>query len=125
MLYFFYQLHNIFIMDYYKILCLEKDCTQEDIEKAYIKLSSKSLHMKDKLTLLSNAFEVLYDENKRKKYDTEGQIYFNFTPTQVVYDYIHYPQKGFVTRLFCNRYRLHNDFLIHDEIENSHILGRG
>ena len=112
-------------MDYYKILGLTRDCSQEDVEKAYRELSPKSLFVKGKLTLLSNAYEVLYDEQKRKKYDKEGNICFNFLPPQVIYDYVHYPQKGFVTRLFCNRYRLHNDFLIHDEIETSHILGRG
>lgn len=112
-------------MDYYKILGLNRDCTKEDVEKAFRELSPKSLFVKDKLKSLSNAFEVLYDEKKRKKYDKDGKICFNFLPPQVIYDYVHYPQKGYVTRLFCNRYRLHNDFLIHDEIETSHILGRG
>ena len=54
-------------MDYYKILGLNRDCTKEDVEKSFRELSSKNLLKKDKLKSLSNAFEVLYDEKKRKK----------------------------------------------------------
>ncbi len=112
-------------MDYYKILGLTRDCSQDDIEKAYRDIAPKVLFRKGALMVFSNAFEVLYDKKKRKKYDTDGKIHFNFCDPQIVYDAIFYPQRGFVTRLFCNRYPLHNDFLIHDEIETSHILGRG
>lgn len=113
-------------MDYYKLLGgLKKDCSQEDIENAYKQLAPKFILRKGGLQLISNAYEILSDPKLRKKYDKEGIIHINFTNPNIVYDSIFYPKKGIVTRLFCNRYPLHNDFMIKDSVETSHILGRG
>tara|TARA_B100000035_G_C20981006_1_gene545433 strand:+ start:745 stop:1086 length:342 start_codon:yes stop_codon:yes gene_type:complete len=113
-------------MDYYKLLGgLKKDCSLEEIENAYKQLAPKYLMIKGGLMILSNAYEILSDPKLRERYDRDGIIHVNFTDPRLIYDAIFYPQKNIVTRFFCNRYPLHNDFLIHDEIENSHILGRG
>lgn len=81
--------------DYYKILGVDKDTSQNDIKKSYRKLAKKyhpDLNPNDnkaqeKFKELNEAYEVLGDADKRKKYDqfgnradySNGQ---NFDPSQ-------------------------------------------
>lgn len=112
-------------MDYYKLLGgLKKNCSQEDVENAYKQLAPKFILSKGGLQLISNAYEILSDSKLRERYDKDGRIHINFTDPNVVYDSVFNPQKKFVTRLFLNRYPLYNDFMIKDNVETSHILGR-
>lgn len=68
-------------IDYYKILGLDKNATQEDIKKAYRKLARKyhpDLNPNDKdahkkFQQINEANEVLSDPDKRKKYDQYGK----------------------------------------------------
>jgi curved DNA-binding protein len=65
-------------MDYYKILNVEKNASQEEIKKNYRKLSLKTHPDKggdeNKFKELNEAFQVLGDENKRKEYDFKLQF---------------------------------------------------
>lgn len=76
--------------DYYQTLGVERTASQEELQKAYRKLArkyhpdvSKELGAEDKFKQLTEAYEVLKDPDKRKKYDAlgtgwrEGQ---DFTP---------------------------------------------
>lgn len=84
--------------DYYEILGVEKTSTPQDIKKAYRKLAKKyhpdlnkgSEEAAEKLKEVNEAFEVLSDPEKRKKYDQFGSAYqdgMNFDPSQYGYEY--------------------------------------
>jgi len=68
-------------IDYYKILGVDKNASQEDIKKAYRKLARKlhpDLNPNDKeankkFQQINEANEVLSDPEKRKKYDQYGK----------------------------------------------------
>jgi len=68
-------------IDYYKILGIDKNATQEDIKKAYRRLARKhhpDLNPNDKnakanFQQINEANEVLSDPEKRKKYDHYGK----------------------------------------------------
>ena len=66
--------------DYYKTLGVSKDASQEEIKKAYRKLARKyhpdtnpgDKKAEEKFKEISEAYEVLGDEEKRKQYDQLG-----------------------------------------------------
>ena len=68
-------------IDYYKILGIEKNASQEDIKKAYRKLARKyhpdlnpgDKEAEKKFKELNEANEVLSHEENRKKYDKYGE----------------------------------------------------
>ena|SRR5688572_6727745 len=72
-------------IDYYKILGLNKNATEEEIKKAYRKLARKhhpDLNPNDKeahimFQQINEANEVLSDPEKRKKYDQYGENWKN------------------------------------------------
>ncbi len=68
-------------IDYYKILAIDKNASEEDIKKAYRKLARKlhpDLNPNDKdaqkkFQQINEANQVLSDPEKRKKYDEHGK----------------------------------------------------
>lgn len=68
-------------IDYYKILGVSKDIPQKDVRRAYLKRAKQfhpDLHPEDpkakaKFQALTEAYEVINDPEKRKKYDQFGQ----------------------------------------------------
>jgi len=81
--------------DYYEILGVPRDATQEQIKKAYRKLA-KAYHpdanpgnkeYEEKFKLINEAYEVLGNPENRKKYDQLGSRFnfangFDFDPSQ-------------------------------------------
>lgn len=75
---------------YYKTLGLEKNCSDEDIKKAYRKLAmvwhpdkhvtsspEKQKIAEDKFKEINNAYEILSNKEKREMYDRTGDFNFN------------------------------------------------
>lgn len=68
-------------VDYYKILGVNKDIPQNDVKKAYLKRAKQfhpDLHPNDpkakaKFQALNEAYTVINDPEKRKKYDLFGE----------------------------------------------------
>ena len=68
-------------IDYYKILGVDKNASQDDVKKAFRKLARKyhpdlnpnDPSAKDKFQEINEANEVLSDPEKRKKYDEYGE----------------------------------------------------
>ena len=86
--------------DYYKTLDVDKNASEDDIKKAFRKLAKKyhpDLNQDDneaqeKFKEINEAYEVLGDPEKKKKYDTFGSGYNfsggqNFDPSQYGYSY--------------------------------------
>ena len=66
--------------DYYKILESDRNATKQDIKKAYKKLAlkyhpdvNKSSDASEKFKKISEAYEILGDDNKKRQYDLGGQ----------------------------------------------------
>jgi curved DNA-binding protein len=68
--------------DYYKTLGIERTASQQDVQRAYRKLArklhpdiSKEPGSEDRFKEITEAYEVLKDSDKRKKYDQFGQAW--------------------------------------------------
>jgi molecular chaperone DnaJ len=67
--------------DYYEVLGLQKNASKEDIKSAYRKLAlqyhpdrNKQQGAEEKFKEISEAYAVLSDDEKRKRYDTYGHV---------------------------------------------------
>lgn len=71
---------TIIMKDYYEILGVARNATQDDIKKAYRKLAHKYHPDKTKgddkkFKELNEAYEILHDDKKRAQYDTYGKTF--------------------------------------------------
>jgi curved DNA-binding protein len=75
---------NVVQKDYYEILGLNRDATEDEIKKAYRKLALRyhpdhhpdDLESEDKFKQIGEAYAVLSDPEKRDEYDYSGHVQF-------------------------------------------------
>ena len=71
--------------DYYEILGINKNASEDEIKKAYRKLAMKyhpdknpnNKEAEEKFKKINEAYEILSDKEKRKKYDLYGKDFNN------------------------------------------------
>lgn len=108
-------------MDYYKILGLSKNCSENDIKKSYRKLALKwhpdrnpqnKKEAEDNFKKISESYQVLSDKKLRKEYDMGGNINIqnqnnNFDPFDI-FDTFFNDNFDFINQF--NRKRYSNNF---------------
>ena len=83
--------------DYYEILGITKDASEDEIKKAYRKLAaeyhpdvSKDPKANEKMALINEAYATLKDPDKRANYDQYGSnedMSYNYNPSNNNYEY--------------------------------------
>ena len=115
-------------MNYYEILGLKENCSQKDIIKNYKKLAL--LFHPDRggneeiFKNLSQAYEILSDNEKRKKYDNNYPLeYYELYSNPIdLFDQIIRKSDIIFIESRINNNSLYNDFYDEDNIKNSIFL---
>ena len=117
-------------MNYYEILGLKENCSQKSIKKRYKKLALKFHPDKkgdeEKFKNVSLAYEVLSDNEKRKKYDNNFPLeYFDLYSNPIdLFDKIIKKSDIIFLESKINNNSLYNDFDDEDDINNSIFFRR-
>ena len=117
-------------MNYYKILDLDYNCNEKDIKKQYKKLAKKYHPDKkngdiEKFKLISEAYEILSNSDKKYKYDNNMILEYHdlfVNPFDLFNEIINKSDIVFIQSK-KNNY-LYSDLHINDNIKDSIFLTR-
>ena len=114
-------------MNYYKILDLDKNCSQKEIMKKYKKLALKYHPDKggdqEKFKIIAEAYEVLSDNEKREKYDNNYPLEYYETYTNPFDLFDEIIRKSDIVFLQSKKNNwLYEDFDNEDDINSSIFL---
>ena len=115
-------------MTYYSILNVDEKCNKKDIKLAYIKLSIK-YHPDhytgdiDRFKLVSEAYEILIDDYKRKVYDNSDKdiLYMNHINPFDIYNKFFNRSKGGIIKSYIGK-KIYDDYFFKDNVKKSYIL---
>jgi len=101
--------------DYYKVIGIPKTATQDEIKKAYRKLAIKyhpdknkgNKAAEEKFKEIAEAYEVIGDAAKRKKYDELGSEWNQYQNKNNDYGYSDFGGQG---QYRANHYNMNEDF---------------
>ena len=115
--------------NYYSILNLKNDCTRKEIRSSYIKLSKKYHpdNIKDGnidlFKLVSEAYEILIDNYKRKVYDNSDKdiLYDNYINPFDIYNKIFKKSNNGIIKSYIGK-KIYDDYFFKDNVKKSYIL---
>ncbi|MFX0074562.1 MAG: DnaJ domain-containing protein [Candidatus Hermodarchaeota archaeon] len=99
--------------NYYEILEVEKDASEEEIKLAYRRLAKKfhpdlnqsDPNAKEKFIKLHEAYDILSDPQKRKIYDQAGYNPRNIDLSDLLWRYNSARIREFLRQMYSNYYR--------------------
>jgi curved DNA-binding protein CbpA len=99
--------------NYYEILEVEKDASEEEIKLAYRRLAKKyhpdlnktDPEAKEKFIELQEAYDTLSDPQKRKIYDQAGYNPRNIDLSDLIWRYNSSRIREFLRQMYANYYR--------------------
>ena len=110
--------------NYYKILCVKNNANKQEIKRAYRKLAIKNHPDKggsdEKFKEISEAYEILSDDNKRYKYDNNSilETYVVKNPYDLFEEIINKSDRMYM-KSKVNNINIYDDFDLYDNYNDS------
>ena len=110
--------------NYYKILCVKNNANKQEIKRAYRKLAIKNHPDKggsdEKFKEISEAYEILSDDNKRYKYDNNSvlETYVVKNPYDLFDEIINKSDRMYM-KSKVNNINIYDDFDLYDNYNDS------
>ena len=112
-------------MDYYKILNISNNATQDEIKKSYRKLAlkyhpdkNKDPGAKEKFQQISEAYQTLSEPNNRKNYDSFGTVPTEFMNPDEMFKNIFKNMDPIIGKFLSNTLSEFTEILLNDDTKS-------